>query len=188
MKAVVFEEYGGYDVLQYKEVPDPQVGPNEVLVSVKAAACNYNDIWGRRGAPMQVALPHISGSDAAGVIAEVGTEVRSVQVGDEVVVHCGLPASGNREGQEYSIWGYESPALDGALGELCKLPVENVVPKPKNLSFEEAASLPLVLVTAWRQLVYKGGIKPGAYAEGIWGSTPRSPHTHPPKMGGGVGG
>lgn len=169
MKAVVFEKYGGYDVLEYKAVPDPKAGPNDVVIQVKATAINYNDIWGRRGAPMQVALPHISGSDAAGVVVEVGSEVKSVKVGDEVVVHPTMPAYGNREGQEYNIWGYDWGALDGAHAQYAKLPAVNVVPKPKNLTFEEAASIPLVLVTAWRKLVHKAGIKPGDYVL-VWGA------------------
>ena len=169
MKAVVFEEYGGYDVLQYKEVPDPVAGANDVLVEVKATAVNYNDIWGRRGAPMHVELPHISGSDAAGVIKEIGSEVDSVKVGDEVVVHCGQPAWFNKEGQECNIWGYDWPALEGAHSQIVRVPAENVVPKPTNVTFEEAASLPLVLVTAWRKLVHKTGIKPGDHVL-IWGA------------------
>lgn len=169
MKAVVFEKYGGYDVLEYKEIDDPKVGSNDVLVEVKATAVNYNDIWGRRGAPMQVELPHISGSDAAGVIKEIGSEVTTAKVGDEVLVHCGMPAWGNREGQEYNIWGYDYPGLDGAHGQLVRVPAVNVVPKPTNVTFEEGASFPLVLVTAWRMLVHKGGIKPGDHVL-VWGA------------------
>ena len=70
MKAIIFETNGGPEVLQYKETPKPAVGHNEVLIQVKASACNYNDIWARRGLPgMEIILPHISGSDVSGVIA-----------------------------------------------------------------------------------------------------------------------
>jgi NADPH:quinone reductase-like Zn-dependent oxidoreductase len=169
MKALVFEQYGGPEVLQWKDVPDPKAGPNDVVIQVKATAVNYNDVWGRRGAPQQVALPHISGSDASGIVTEVGSEVKTVKVGDEVLVHCGRPAYGNREGQQYNIWGYDWPALDGAHGQYVRVPAENVVPKPKNLSHEEAASLPLVLVTAWRKLVHKANIKPGDTVL-VWGA------------------
>lgn len=169
MKALVFEKYGGPEVLEWKDVPDPTAGPNDVIIQVKATAVNYNDIWGRRGAPQEVPLPHISGSDAAGVVTEVGSEVTSVSVGDEVLVHCGRPANGNRTGQEYNIWGYDWPALDGAHSEYVKVPAENVVPKPTNVSFEEGASFPLVLVTAWRKLVNKAHIKPGDHVL-IWGA------------------
>jgi NADPH:quinone reductase-like Zn-dependent oxidoreductase len=169
MKALVFEKYGGPEVLEWKDVPDPVAGPNDVVIQVKATAVNYNDIWGRRGAPQEVPLPHISGSDVAGTVTEVGAEVTSVSVGDEVLVHCGRPAYGNRAGQEYNIWGYDWPALDGAHGEYVKVPAENVVSKPTNVTFEEGASLPLVLVTAWRQLVNKAHIKPGDHVL-IWGA------------------
>ncbi len=169
MKALVFDEYGGYDVLQWKDTEDPKAGPNDVVIEVKATAVNYNDIWGRRGAPQEVPLPHISGSDAAGIVVDKGGEVTTHSVGDEVLVHCGRPAGGNREGQECNIWGYDWPALDGAHSQYVRVPAENVVPKPTNVTFEEGASFPLVLVTAWRKLVAKSNIKPGDYVM-IWGA------------------
>ena len=87
----MFERNGGYDVLKYDDVPEPKAGPNDVVIKVKASACNFNDIWARRGLPgMKIILPHISGSDAAGVVVEAGSEVKTVKVGDEVVVHCGI--------------------------------------------------------------------------------------------------
>ena len=169
MKALVFDEYGGPEVLQWKDVEDPKPGPNDVVIEVKATAINYNDVWGRRGAPMEVELPHISGSDASGVIVDKGSEVTSHSVGDEVVVHCGRPAFNNRTGQECNIWGYDWPALDGAHGQYVNVPAGNAVPKPTNLTHEEAASFPLVLVTAWRKLVEKASIKPGDHVL-IWGA------------------
>ena len=76
MKAIVFEEHGGCEVLQYRDTPIPKAGPNDVVINVKASACNFNDIWARRGLPgMKIILPHISGSDAAGVVVEAGSEV-----------------------------------------------------------------------------------------------------------------
>ena len=87
MKAIVFEEHGDVDKLQYKDVPEPKIGPNEALIKIKAAGCNYNDIWARKGLPgMEIIMPHVSGSDAAGEVVEVGSEVKSVKVGDEVMV------------------------------------------------------------------------------------------------------
>ena len=80
MKAIVFEQNGGYDVLQYDDIPEPKAGPNDVVIRVKASACNFNDIWARRGLPgMKIILPHISGSDAAGVVVETGSEVTKRQ-------------------------------------------------------------------------------------------------------------
>jgi crotonyl-CoA carboxylase/reductase len=178
MKAVVFDQHGGIEVLQYRDIPEPDVSPNDVLIRVKATACNYNDIWARRGMPgLAVAFPHISGSDAAGEIVKVGSEVRSVQNGDEVVVHCGVSCrqcEACAAGQdvfcrEFRIWGFQTGPLDGAHSEIIRIPAYNVVPKPKNLSWEEATSLPLVLVTAWRKLVTRAQVKPGDYVL-IWGA------------------
>jgi crotonyl-CoA carboxylase/reductase len=184
MKAVVFEEHGGTDVLQYTDIPDPEPGPYEVLIEVKAAGANFNDIWARRGMPgMKVIFPHVSGSDVSGVVAAIGSEVSgtgfgssSVQVGDEVVVHPGLSCRTCDfcvTGQEFfcrqfRIWGFQSGPNDGGHSEYVTMPAVNVLPKPANLSFEEAASLPLVLETAWRMLVSRAKVQPGEHVL-IWG-------------------
>ncbi len=178
MKAVVFETQGGPEVLQYKETPRPVAGHGEVLIQVKASACNYNDIWARRGLPgMEIILPHISGSDVSGVVAEIGPGVKGVKVGDEVIVHCGISC---REceacirGEEFfckdfKIWGFQTGPLDGSHGEFCKVPAVNVVPKPAKLSHEEASTISLVLVTVWRMLVSRAKIRPGDFVL-IWGA------------------
>jgi NADPH:quinone reductase-like Zn-dependent oxidoreductase len=94
MKAVVYEEYAPDDdfkrILQVKDVEDPKPKPNEVVFQVKAAALNYNDIWGMRGNPIPVVLPHISGSDAAGEVIAVGEDVTRIKVGDRVVSHSNM--------------------------------------------------------------------------------------------------
>jgi NADPH:quinone reductase-like Zn-dependent oxidoreductase len=178
MKAVVFETQGGPEVLQYKETPRPVAGHGEVLIQVKASACNYNDIWARRGLPgMEIILPHISGSDVSGVVAEIGPGVKNVKVGDEVIVHCGISC---REceacirGEEFfckdfKIWGFQTGPLDGGHGEFCKVPAVNVVPKPAKLSHEEASTISLVLVTVWRMLVSRANIRAGDFVL-IWGA------------------
>jgi crotonyl-CoA carboxylase/reductase len=178
MKAVIFETQGGPEVLQYKETPRPVAGHGEVLIQVKASACNYNDIWARRGLPgMEIILPHISGSDVSGVVAEVGPGVRSVKPGDEVVVHCGFSCRECEQcthGDEFfckdfKIWGFQTGPLDGGHGEFCKVPAVNVIPKPAKLSHEEAATIPLVLVTVWRMLVTRAKIRAGDFVL-IWGA------------------
>ncbi len=179
MRAVVFERHGGPEVLEYREVPDPTPGHGEVLIRVKAAGANYNDIWARRGEPetMRYILPHISGSDASGVVEAVGPGVTSVKPGDEVLVHPGISCrrceycTAGKEFfcRSYAIWGFQTGPLDGGHAELARLPEANVIPKPPGLSFEEAASLPLVLLTAWRMLVTRARIKPGEYVL-IWGA------------------
>jgi NADPH:quinone reductase-like Zn-dependent oxidoreductase len=184
MKAVVFEEHGGTEVLQYTDIPDPEPGPYEVLIQVKAAGANFNDVWARRGMPgMKVIFPHVSGSDVAGVVAALGSEVSGsgfgsspLQVGDEVVVHPGLSCRTCDfcvTGQEFfcrqfRIWGFQSGPNDGGHSEYVTMPAVNVLPKPANLSFEEAASMPLVLETAWRMLVTRAKIQPGEHVL-IWG-------------------
>ena len=178
MKAIVFEQNGGCEVLQYRETPRPQAGPNDVVIKVKASACNFNDIWARRGLPgMKIILPHISGSDVAGVVVEIGSEVHGVKVGDEVVVHCGISCRHCEyctRGEEFfcpefRIWGFQTGPLDGGHGEYCRVPAVNVLPKPKNLTFEEAATMPLVLVTVWRMLVTRARVQAGDFVL-IWGA------------------
>lgn len=178
MKAVVFERHGGPEVLEYRDVPEPTPGPAEVLIRVKAAGANYTDIWARRGLPgMSILMPHISGSDAAGVVEEVGSAVTWVKKGDEVLVHPSLACrvcefcTGGQEFlcREFKIWGFQTGPLDGGHAEYAKVPGVNVIPKPRNLSFVEAASLPLVLMTAWRMLVNRARIRPGDFVL-IWGA------------------
>ena len=177
MKAIVFEEHGEVDKLQYKEIPEPKVGPNEVLFKIRAAGCNYNDIWARRGLPgMEIIMPHVSGSDASGEVVEVGSEVRSVKPGDEVMVHPGISCRSCEactSGQEffcrrYRIWGFQTGPLDGADAEYGKLPEANLIPKPANISYQEAATLPLILMTVWRMLVTRARIQAGDFVL-IWG-------------------
>jgi alcohol dehydrogenase len=178
MKAVVFEEHGDIDVLQYKDVPEPKISANDVLIKVRASSCNYNDIWARRGMPgMSVIMPHISGSDAAGEIVEIGSEVTNVKVGEEVIVHsslsCGTCEACSRGDvffcRQFKIWGFQTGPLDGGHAEYAKVPARNAIPKPKNLTWEQAASMPLVLFTAWRMLVTRAGVRPGDFVL-VWGA------------------
>ncbi|MBI2856401.1 MAG: zinc-binding dehydrogenase [Chloroflexi bacterium] len=178
MKAVVFEEHGEVDRLKYQDVPDPEISPTEVLVRVKATSANYTDIWARRGLPgVQIIMPHISGSDAAGEVVEVGVGVQDISSGDEVMVHpaiscqhCQACARGEEFFcRDFKIWGFQTGPLDGGHSEYVKLPAANLVPKPRNLSWEEAASLPLVLETVWRMLVTRARIRAGDFVL-IWGA------------------
>jgi len=177
MKAMVFDRHGPPDVLEYKDVPMPTIGPTEVLFKVLAAGFNYNDVWARQGANVEYPLPHIGGSDAAGLVVAVGEAVTTVKVGDEVLAHCGISCrvcDACTRGEEYfcrrfRLWGFQTGPLDGGQAEYAKLPEVNIVPKPKNLTWEEAASLPLVLVSAWRQMVTRGGVRPGDFVL-IWGA------------------
>ncbi|HEX3186991.1 MAG TPA: zinc-binding dehydrogenase [Pyrinomonadaceae bacterium] len=167
MKAVIFRQHGGPEVLEYTDVPPPQIRANEVLVQVKACALNHLDIWARGGLRgIEIPLPHILGNDVAGVAKEVGELVTWVKVGDEVMVqpgvscgHCEACLSGNDNFcRDYDIIGYRR---DGGYAEFVAVPGANIVPKPSQLSWEEAAALPLVTVTAWHMLVTRAKVQPG---------------------------
>ena len=167
MKAVIFRQHGGPEVLEYTDVPEPQIRANEVLVRVKACALNHLDIWARGGLPgIEIPLPHILGNDVAGVVKQVGELVTWVKAGDEVMVqpgvscgHCEACLSGNDNFcREYDIIGYRR---DGGYAEFVAVPGVNIVPKPSQLSWEEAAALPLVAVTAWHMLVTRANVQPG---------------------------
>lgn len=91
MKAVVIDEHGGTDVLNYTEFPDPEIGPGELLIGVKACALNHLDLWVRRGLPgIEFTFPHILGCDVSGLVMEVGEGVKNVKANDRVLVSPGV--------------------------------------------------------------------------------------------------
>ena len=167
VKATIFKQHGGPEVLEYTDVPDPAIRANEVLVEVKACALNHLDIFVRNGMPgIEIPLPHILGSDVAGVVREVGELVTWVKPGAEVMVqpgascgHCQACLSGQDNlCREYDMIGYRRP---GGYADLVVVPGANIIPKPTELSWPEAAALPLVTVTAWHMLVTRANVQPG---------------------------
>lgn len=167
MKAVVIERHGGPEVLHLKEVGDPRPGHNDVVVRVRACALNHLDLWVRKGIPgVPITLPRIPGSDIAGEVAAVGDQVTQVRVGEKVVLSPGVScgrcdtclAGLDNQCREYTLLGYR---LDGGCGELVRAPAANALPMPAGLSFEEAAAVPLVFLTAWHMLMARAGLKPG---------------------------
>jgi NADPH:quinone reductase-like Zn-dependent oxidoreductase len=167
MKAVVFHEHGGPEVLRYEERPDPAFKANEVLVEVRGCALNHLDVWARKGLPgVEIPLPHILGNDVAGVVREAGELVDWVRPGEEVLLQPGVSCGHCREClrgsdnlcAQYRIIGY---LRDGGYAELVAAPGVNVIPKPKQLSWAEAAALPLVTLTAWHMLVTRANVQPG---------------------------
>ena len=167
MKAAIFKQHGGPEVLEYADVPDPRIRADEVLIEVKACALNHLDIFVRGGLPgIEIPLPHILGNDIAGMVREVGELVTWAKPGDEVMVnpgvscgHCDACLSGEDNlCREYDIMGYRR---NGGYAELVAVPGVNIVPKPPELSWEEAAALPLVTVTAWHMLVTRVNVQPG---------------------------
>ena len=154
-------------MLQYEEAPDPRPNSDEALVRVKACALNHLDVWARNGLPnVAIQMPHISGSDIAGTVEWVPPEETGFRKGDEVIVnpgvgcgHCERCLSG-RDDQcsEYKIIGY---GTDGGYAELVGVRRTHLVRKPAGMTFEEAASFPLVFETAYHMLVTKAGVGPG---------------------------
>ena len=167
MKAVLFHEHGGPEVLKYEDAPDPKPGRGDVLIDVKATSINHIDIFLRRGMPgVRVPLPKIAGCDAAGIIKEVGPDVSGLKPGDRVTInpgiscgHCEFCASGF--GSQCTTYAMVGEHIDGAYAQLLRVPAHIVLPIPDSLSFEEAAAAPLVFLTAWSMMVGKGDIRPG---------------------------
>jgi NADPH:quinone reductase-like Zn-dependent oxidoreductase len=165
MKAVRIHQFGGPEVLTYEDIPDPQPRKNEVLVRVKACALNHLDVWVRKGLP-GVKLPHILGSDVAGEVVEVGEYITGFKPGQRVLLspmhycgHCAKCVAGlQNHCRQFTVLGN---AVDGGDCELIAAPAANVLPIPDSLDFIQAASVPLVFVTAWHMLVGRAGIRPG---------------------------
>src|SRR5436190_3328563 len=167
MKAVLFHEHGGPDVLKYEDVPDPETGRGEVLIEVKATSINHIDIFLRRGMPgVKVPLPKIAGCDASGLVREIGPGVTGLKAGDRVTINPGI-SCGRCEfcaagfGSQCTTFAMVGEHTDGAYAELVKVPAHIVLPIPDSMSFEDAAAAPLVFLTAWSMMVVKGNIRPG---------------------------
>ena len=165
MKAVRIHEFGGPEVLRYEDAPDPQLRKDQVLVRVRACAMNHLDLWVRKGLP-GVKLPHILGSDIAGEVVGVGEYVSGISVGQRVLIapmhfcnHCDRCVAGlQNQCREFTVRGN---GVDGGNCELIAVPQACVISIPDSLSFEQAASVPLVFLTAWHMLVGRAGIHPG---------------------------
>lgn len=155
MKAWVLGESPGQ--YAFGEVPDPEVGGDDVRVRVVASALNHMDLWLTRGMPRPKVLPHVPGCDVAGYVEAVGPQVTHVAPGDEVVVN---PAVIPLEA--VVTHGIDAPATGklaivgehrwGGHGELVVVPGRNVVARPANVSWEETAAFPMAYLTAWRML------------------------------------
>ena len=165
MKAAVIHEFGGPEVLRYEDVPDPRPRKDQVLIRVRACALNHLDLWVRKGLP-GVKLPHILGSDIAGEIVEVGEYITDFRPGQRILLapmhfcnHCEQCVAGRQNlCREFTVLGN---AVDGGDCELMAVPAVNVIPIPESLGFVEAASVPLVFLTAFHMLTGRAAIRPG---------------------------
>ena len=150
---------GGPDVIRYEDAPEPSPQANEVLVRVRACALNHLDLWVRGGLPtLKLTFPWVLGSDAAGEIVEVGALCTRAKVGEKILVAPGRTRAASYEtahgrdnwAPDYGLFGAVYPGLNA---EYVTIPEANALPMPTGLSFPEAASIPLVFLTAWHMLV-----------------------------------
>lgn len=168
---------------QVEVVDTPELDSHDVLVMVMAAGVNYNGIWAGLGKPISPfdvhkADYHIAGSDASGIVWAVGSKVTRCKVGDEVVVHCNQTDGDDDEcnggdpmfSPTQRIWGYETP--DGSFAQFTRVQAQQVMPRPKHLTWEESACYTLVLATAYRMLF---GHRPHIIRPGhnvlVWGAS-----------------
>jgi NADPH:quinone reductase-like Zn-dependent oxidoreductase len=165
MKAAIIHEFGGPEVLRYEDVPDPQPRKDQLLVRVRACAMNHLDLWVRKGLP-GVKLPHILGSDIAGEIVEAGEYITGFRPGQRVLLapmhfchQCEQCVAGRQNlCREFTVLGN---GVDGGNCELIAVPAVNVIPIPDHLGFTEAASVPLVFLTAYHMLTGRAAVRPG---------------------------
>jgi NADPH:quinone reductase-like Zn-dependent oxidoreductase len=148
LKAIRIHEDGGPEVLRYEDAPDPEPGPGEVLVELRAASLNRLDLWVRKGLP-SVPKPRILGADGAGLVD-----------GRRVLINPGI-----EHGERITVIGEH---MDGTHAELIAVPESNVYPIPDGMTFEEAAAFPLVYETAYRMLVTRAGLREGEWVL-VWG-------------------
>jgi NADPH:quinone reductase-like Zn-dependent oxidoreductase len=156
---LIFRQHGGLEQLEYTEVPEPVVGPEEVLIRVHAVAVNHLDLWVRRGIPnLRVTFPHVGGSDIAGEVVAVGDLVTDLWIGSKVVVNPSLVANHGDPFPNISIIGEHTP---GGFAEYAVVPVENILPLLPDISFVQAAAVPISFQTAWRALITRAKVRPG---------------------------
>ncbi len=162
MKAAIFTEHGGPEVLEVTQVARPDPGPGEVRVRVRAAAMNHLDLWVRRGLPIEITMPHIGGSDLAGEVDAVGPGV-DFGLGTRVVADPSLgygwydrKAGEPRPDEAFRLIGEHT---QGGFAEFAIVPTQNLLVLPDAIDFETAAAAGLVSVTAWHALVARARLQ-----------------------------
>jgi crotonyl-CoA carboxylase/reductase len=171
------------DAFQLEEIEVPEPGAYEVIVRVMAAGVNYNNVWAALGEPVSVMRygdhpewgHHIGGSDASGIVWKVGEGVTRWKPGDEVVIHCNMASYEDKEvhgldplaAPSQMIWGYETTW--GSFAQFTKVQAQQLLPKPRTLAWDEAASYGLVYFTAFRMLMTQCKLQPGQRVL-VWGA------------------
>jgi NADPH:quinone reductase-like Zn-dependent oxidoreductase len=160
MQALRLHEIAGPQNLRVDEIPVPGIREDEALVRVSAAALNRRDLFITQGLYPNIRLPITLGSDAAGTVASLGAVVSNLEVGDEVVID---PLLG--WGDNPRVWDAAHATIlgmprDGTFAQYVTVPLENIYPKPRHLSMEEAAALPLAGLTAYRAVFTRGALQP----------------------------
>ena len=167
MKAVLFNQHGGPEVLQYTDIPTPVPKSGEALVKLKAASLNHMDITVRNGWPgLKLDLPHINGADGAGEIAALGEGESDYQLGDHVVINANLGCGKCEEclaGRDNRCreWKLLGETVRGTYAEYVSLPVRQLYKLPPGFDFHAAAAAALVFQTAWHSLIIRGALQAG---------------------------
>jgi len=167
MKAVTFERFGGPEVLVHGERAAPAPEAGEALVRVRACGVNHLDLWVRAGLPgLEPEMPHVLGNDVVGEVVALGAGVRHLSLGQRTLVNptlsCGVcPACAAGDDNLCRAYDVLGRRRNGGYAELVTVPAVNCLPYPENLSWEEAAAVPLVFTTAWHMLVTRARVRPG---------------------------
>ena len=169
MRALCITEFGGIEKARIAEVQKPKPGPGQALIRVKAAALNHLDIWVIKGRPgLTLEAPHVLGSDAAGIVEELGAgcETLGLKTGSEVVLNPGVSCMQcefclrgmQSECPQFKLVGFQ---LEGVYADFAAVPAVNLFPKPPGMSWAESAALPLSHLTAWRMLFERARLQSG---------------------------
>jgi NADPH:quinone reductase-like Zn-dependent oxidoreductase len=167
MKAIVFRQHGGLEVLEQAEVPRPEPGPGEALVRLQVAALNRLDLWVRQGWPsLRLALPHIPGADGAGEIAALGPGVEGWSASERVVINANLSCGECefcQDGRDNLCrrWELLGETRRGTYAEYVTLPARNLLRLPEGSDPRRAAAAALVYLTAWHSLIRRADLRPG---------------------------
>ena len=168
MKALLYRQPGGPDVLEYTDVDDPKPGPRDVVIDVAATALNHLDVGQRNGwfTMPGFTLPHIAGMDVVGTVSEIGSEVSMVSVGDRVVVDpslAGVPDGSTLAGMGdlYGDLGIIGGTVAGGYAQRCLAPETHVYAIPDAMSWHHAVAFPTAWLTAHHALVDVGRLAAG---------------------------